>query len=283
MDYEVVKTSILAWATSSGLQILAIVVVGIVTQTIVSRASRTVLKSVLGKKMASNRSDAGRANRLGTLHQVVTKTSGVIIFLAALLMIFVELGINITPILTGAGIIGIAVGFGAQDMVKNLFHGIFILAEDQYSEGDVVTVAGVTGAVEEFDLRRTILRDLDGTQHHIPNGEISVASNRTKSWSGIHMNIGVGYGTDLAKLRVVVRQVGEALASEHADAVIEAPVLAGVEDFADSAMVVKILGKAQPGQQWNLAREFRQMLKEAFDREGIEIPFPHQVEIPKSA
>ena len=271
------------WATSSGLQILVIIVVSVIAQIIISRASRTVLKSVLGKRMASRRSDAGRANRLGTLHQVVTKTTGIIIFLAALLMVFVELGINITPILTGAGIIGIAVGFGAQDMVKNIFHGIFILAEDQYSEGDVITVAGVTGTVEEFDLRRTILRDLNGTQHHVPNGEISVASNRTKGWSGIHLNIGVGYGTDLAQLQTVVKQAGETLKSAHSEVIIDAPTLAGVEEFASSAMVVKILGRTQPGQQWQMARELMKLLKEAFDREGIEIPFPHQVELRKSA
>ena len=196
-------------------------------------------------------------------------------------MIFIELGINVTPILTGAGIVGIAVGFGAQDIVKNIFHGIFILMEDQYSEGDVVTIANITGTVENFDLRRTIIRDLDGVQHHVPNGEITVASNKTKGWSGINLDIGVAYNTNLSQLKRIVEQVGKELEQEHEE-VTKAPELAGVEEFADSAIVVKVLGKTKPGAQWSMSRELRKRLKEAFDKEGVEIPFPHQVEIRKN-
>ena len=195
-------------------------------------------------------------------------------------MIFIELGINVTPILTGAGIIGIAIGFGAQDMVKNVFHGFFILLEDQSSEGDVVMIAGITGTVENFDLRRTVIRDLDGVQHHIPNGEITVASNKTKSWSGINLNIGIAYDTDLNQLKQIIEQVGQELKNKNED-ITEAPKMVGVEEFADSAITIKILGKTKPGTQWDMARQLRKKLKEAFDREKIEIPFPHQVEIHK--
>lgn len=276
MDYD----TWISWLQVSGLKIAIIIVAGIVAQLLISNVTRRLLVSVLAKHVVGQRSDTGRKKRIDTLHQVFTKTLGVVIFLIVLLMVFVELDINITPILTGAGIVGIAVGFGAQDMVKNLFHGIFILLEDQYSEGDIVTLVGVTGAVEDFDLRRTVLRDLDGVQHHIPNGEILVASNKTKGWSGINLDIGVGYGTDLQKLKEVIDKTGEQLKSDRSE-VVEAPTLAGVEEFGDSAIVVKILGKVQPGKQWEMSREFRRLLKEAFDREGIEIPFPHQVEIQK--
>ena len=276
MNYD----GLILWLQASGLKIAVIIVAGIIAQLLISSVTRRLLISVLAKHVVGKRSDTGRKKRIDTLHQVFTKTMSVVIFLIVLLMVFVELGINITPILTGAGIVGIAIGFGAQDMVKNLFHGIFILLEDQYSEGDVVAVAGVTGTVESFDLRRTVLRDLDGVQHHIPNGEIAIASNKTKGWSGINLDIGIGYGTDLQKLKEVVDKAGSELKLAH-DEVLEAPKLAGVEEFADSAIVVKILGKVQPGKQWEMSREFRKMLKEAFDRENIEIPFPHQVEIHK--
>lgn len=268
------------WAQTSGLKIIVIVMAGIIAQVILSRASRALLNSVLSQQISSTRSEADRKKRVETINQVVIKTTGVVIFLIVLLMVFIELGINVTPILTGAGIIGIAIGFGAQDMVKNLFHGIFILAEDQYSEGDIITVAGVTGTVEEFDLRRTVLRDLDGVQHHIPNGEIAIASNKTKGWSGIHLDLGIAYDTNLDKLQEVIDRVGQELGQIHPE-IIDAPKLAGIEEFADSAMVVKILGKTKPGTQWEITREFRQRLKQAFDQAGIEIPFPHQVEIQK--
>lgn len=281
MDFESIKESLIVWGQSSGLQVLIIILGGWVAQIVIAKFSRRVLNSVITSKFTSSRSDTGRDKRISTLHQVLVKTSAVFIFLAVVLMVFVEMGINITPILTGAGILGIAVGFGAQDIVKNLFHGIFILLEDQYSEGDVVSLAGISGTVEEFDLRRTVLRDLDGTQHHIPNGEITVSSNKTKGWSNIHMNIGIGYSTDLKKITEVVNNEGSALQSAHAN-VIEPPRLVGVEEFGDSAIIVKIIGKVQPGHQWELSRELRRMLKEAFERENIEIPFPHQVEIHKS-
>ncbi|MBN2585645.1 mechanosensitive ion channel family protein [Patescibacteria group bacterium] len=276
MNYD----GLILWLQTSGLKVAVIIVAGVVAQLAISSLIRRLLTSVLAKHVIGKRSDFGRKKRIDTLHQVFTKTLGVVFFLIVLLMIFVELGINIAPILTGAGIIGIAVGFGAQDMVKNLFHGIFILIEDQYSEGDIVKVAGVTGTVEDFDLRRTVLRDLNGTQHHVPNGEITIASNLTKGWARINWDVGVGYGTDLKKLKQIVNEVGRRLQADNQD-VVEPPELAGVEEFADSAMIVKILGKVQPGRQWELSREFRKMLKEAFDSENIEIPFPHQVEIQK--
>lgn len=273
--------NLLLWFQTTGLKILLIIGAGAITQILVVRAGKTLLTSVLGKKMANSRSDIGQQKRVDTLIQVITKTSSIIIFLIVLLMVFIELGINVTPILTGAGIMGIAVGFGAQDIVKNIFHGIFILMEDQYSEGDVVTIANITGTVESFDLRRTIIRDLDGAQHHIPNGEITVASNKTKGWSGINLDIGIAYNTNLSQLKHIIEQVGKELAQEHEE-IIKAPTLAGVEELADSAIVVKILGKTKPGAQWSMSRELRKRLKEAFDKEGIEIPFPHQVEIHKN-
>lgn len=280
MDYESLNSAILMWLQTSGIKIILIIILGFFAKIVLTKTSKTLLTSTLSKPMTSDRSDAGRDKRINTIHQVLTKTIGIIIFLVVLLMIFIELDINVTPILTGAGIIGIAIGFGAQDMVKNIFHGIFILTEDQYSKGDVVTVAGITGTVEAFDLRRTIVRDLDGAQHHIPNGEITISSNKTKSWSGINLNIGVAYNTDLNKLKHIVNKVGETMSSN--ENIIQPPKLVGVEEFADSAIIVKILGRTKPGYQWGITRELRKLLKESFEQEGIEIPFPHRVEIHKT-
>lgn len=272
--------NIVLWLQTIGIRILLITVAGMIAQMLLSRANKAFLTSILSKHVVGSRSDLGQKKRIDTLSQVITKTSAIIISLVALLMILTEIGINITPILTGAGIIGIAIGFGAQDMVRNIFHGIFILLEDQYSEGDIVSVAGVSGTVEEFDLRKTTIRDLDGVQHHIPNGEITIASNKTKGWSGINLDIGVAYSTNLDKLKEVIEQTCKDFNEKHED-IIQTPELVGIDKFADSAIIIKILGKTKPGAQWDMSRKLRASLKEVFDKEGIEIPFPHQVEIQK--
>lgn len=273
-------TSVQEWLVSSGIQIALIIVISVIFHF----AFKGLVNNLLRLSMKSNlhgRSKAGMEKRMQTLSQVFSKTSGIIISLIALMMIMIEFGINVTPILTGAGIVGIAVGFGAQDSVKNLFHGIFILLEDQFSEGDVVTVAGVTGRVEGFDLRRTVLRDLDGTQYHIPNGEITVASNKTKNWSGINMELGVSYDSDLKEVRDVINEVGKKLKKNFPDDVTEQPIVAGVEEFADSAIIIKVLGRVAPGKQWEISRVFREDIKIAFDKANIEIPYPHRVELQK--
>ncbi|MEA1909588.1 MAG: mechanosensitive ion channel family protein [Patescibacteria group bacterium] len=266
----------IGWLSTTGFKILIIIAVGFIAQAFISRVLYRLLESAALKGVAKQRSTAGRQKRISTLHEVLSKTVAVVIFVSILLILFTEFGINITPILAGAGVVGLAVGFGAQDLIKNLLHGIFILAEDQYSEGDIISVAGVGGVVEDFDLRRTVLRDLDGTQHHIPNGEIIVASNKSKGWARLNINIGVNYNTDLKKLREVINKIGVTMNEDRED-ILEAPEMAGVEKFSDSSIDVKILGKVEPGQQWEVARDFRERLKETFEKEGIDIPFPHQV------
>lgn len=273
-------TSVQEWLVSSGIQIALIIVISVIFHFAFKGLVNNLLRLSMKSKL-HGWSKSGMEKRIQTLAQVFSKTSGIVISLIALMMIMIEFGINVTPILTGAGIVGIAVGFGAQDLVKNLFYGIFILLEDQFSEGDVVTIAGVTGTVEAFDLRRTVLRDLDGTQHHVPNGEITVASNRTKNWSGINMELSVSYDSNLKEVRDVINEVGKKLKRNFPDDVSEAPKVAGVEEFADSAIIIKVLGKVAPGKQWETARAFREDIKVAFDKANIEIPYPHQVELQK--
>ncbi|MCH8064794.1 MAG: mechanosensitive ion channel family protein, partial [Chloroflexi bacterium] len=216
--------------------------------------------------------------RIDTLTQVIYRTVWFVAVVAGLITILPEFGINASALLAGAGLLGLAVGFGAQSLVKDMISGLFILVENQYGKGDVVSIAGVGGVVEDVNLRRTLLRDLDGTQHSVPNGEISVASNRTQVWSRTNIVIGVSYGDDLEQVFAVINRVGEEMAGDPAwsEAIISAPKVLGIDGFGDSSVDIRVLGDTLPGRQWDVTRELRLRLKTAFDAEGIEIPFPHR-------
>lgn len=212
-----------------------------------------------------------------TLSRVMVSTIQVVVIVMAAFMVLSELQINIVPILTGVGVAGIAIGFGAQSLVKDIVNGLFIVFENQYRVGDVVRVADVAGLVEDVNLRRTVLRDLDGIVHVIPNGEVRIASNFTKEWSRVNMNISVAYGEDLDRVISVINRVGKELAedAEWAPSFITPPQVLGVDNFGDSGIEVKILGETKPIRQWDIMRQLRLRLKKAFDKEGIEIPWPH--------
>ncbi|SVC12570.1 uncharacterized protein METZ01_LOCUS265424, partial [marine metagenome] len=180
--------------------------------------------------------------------------------------------------LGGFGIAGIAVGFGAQYLVRDLIAGVFILAENQYRTGDVVTVAGTSGLVESINLRRTVLRDLDGQVIVIPNGEISVAFNKTKYWSRVNLDIGVAYKEDVDRVVEVLNEVGEEIAADpyYGLMLITPPQVLRLDSLDDSAVTFKMLGDCKPMKQWEITGEMRKRIKIRLDNEGIEIPFPHQ-------
>jgi small conductance mechanosensitive channel len=192
-------------------------------------------------------------------------------------MILSELQIDIAPILAGAGVVGIAIGFGAQSLVKDLVAGLFIIIENQYRVGDVVRIADVAGIVESINLIKTVLRDLDGVVHIVLNGEIRVASNFTKDWSRVNLNVSVAYGEDLDHVISVINRVGKELAEdpEWAPLILKAPQVLRVDNLGDSGVEIKILGDTKPIRQWDVMGELRRRLKNAFDKEGIEIPWPH--------
>ena len=196
-----------------------------------------------------------------------------------MLIILTELGIKIAPILAGAGIVGVAVGFGAQYLIKDLISGLFIIIENQYRVGDVVNFDGIGGLVEDITLRMTTLRDLDGTVHHVPHGNIKSVSNLSKEYARINLNIGISYSSNLEHVITVINKTGNELAEDPAwkDAIIKAPQFLRIDDFADSAIIIKILGETKPIQQWEVTGELRKRIKIAFDTEGIEIPFPQTV------
>jgi small conductance mechanosensitive channel len=260
-----------------GLRILLIAAAVYIGLRLLRRAVEPALRAAISRQM-EEQPDVEVEKRLETLSQVVHRSATVLALLLAAMMILPELGINIGALLAAAGLAGLAIGFGAQSLVKDVISGLFILVENQYAKGDVVNLAGVGGLVEEVNLRRTVLRDLDGAVHSIPNGEITVASNLTRSKSRVNLVIGVAYGEDLDRVFSVINRVGQELAADPAwrDDVIEAPKALGVEEFADSAVEIRILGETQPIRQWDVMRELRYRLKKAFDQEGIEIPFPHR-------
>jgi len=215
--------------------------------------------------------------RAKTLARIVQTALIGVIMVIGLMMIIRELGLDIGPIIAGAGIIGLAIGFGAQSLVKDVISGFFILMEDQYRVGDVVEVAGIGGLVEQMSLRVTILRDLEGKVHFIPNGSISTATNMTKEWSRAVLDIGVAYKEDPDKVMNVLREVGDEMKKDpaYSGVILEPLQILGVSDFADSAVIIKVMFKTLPLKQWDVGREFRRRVKIAFDEKGIEIPFPH--------
>ena len=230
---------------------------------------------------AGERTEAvpGAARKRVTTLVGLLRTIAVVGLWAVVVIITLEqTGLNITPILAGAGIIGLAVGFGAQNLVRDLISGFFMVMEDQVRVGDVAIVNGTGGLVEAISFRTIVLRDLSGVVHIFPNGTINTLSNMTKVWSGYVMDVGVAYKEDTDHVVEVMRRVGDELRQDPdlGPKILEPIEIFGVDDFADSAVVIKARLKTHPIQQWGVGREYRRRLKKAFDAEGIEIPFPHR-------
>jgi small conductance mechanosensitive channel len=181
------------------------------------------------------------------------------------------------PILTGVGIGGLAIGFGAQNLVRDLITGFFIILENQVRVGDVAIINGTGGFVEEIRLRTIVLRGLDGTVHVIPNGAITELSNMTKDFSYYVIDLGVAYKENVDRVMDVLKEIGEELQNDpaFADKILGPLEILGVDDFADSAVIIKVRIKTNPIQQWTVGRELRRRIKNTFDAQGIEIPFPH--------
>lgn len=216
--------------------------------------------------------------RVQTLGTLLRHTATIAILAIAGIMTLGQLGINIGPLLAGAGVAGIAIGFGAQALVRDYLTGILMITEDQYGVGDVVDVGEASGVVERVTLRLTVVRDIEGTLWYVPNGEIRRVGNKSYQWARALLDIEVAYSTDVARASAVIEKVADALwREERADAaIIEAPEIWGVEDLGAHAVVVRLAVKTLPGQQWAVSRVLRLRIKEAFDAHGIEIPFPQQ-------
>lgn len=216
--------------------------------------------------------------RIETLIQLVKRALMLILWLTVILMILKETGVEIGPIIASAGIAGVAVGFGAQNLVRDVISGFFIILENQIRVGDVAIINGTGGLVEKINFRTTILRDVSGTVHVFPNGTISTLSNMTKEWSAYVFDIGIAYKENTDHVIDIMRDVGKALREDpkYSKIVLEDPEIFGVDKFGDSSVVIKGRIKTKPIRQWEVGREFLRRIKLAFDQNGIEIPFPHR-------
>ncbi len=269
--------SIKLWFMEHGILIVLIASIGYLLY--------RLLKSVLPGLVESSMSSRGRgrkaredlARRAQTLSSALVTIAATVILTVAAFMVLQEIGIDVTPLLATAGVVGIAVGLGAQSLIKDMLAGLFILMEDQYNKGDVVKVAGISGMVEDVTLKRTVLRDLDGIVHSIPNGEITTASNYTKEYSRLNLDVPVAYGEDLERVIQVINRVGQDMAKDPlwGPKLRSAPQSLGVNKFAESGVEIKVLGDTKPMMQWEVARELRLRIKKVFDQEHIEIPWPH--------
>ena len=216
--------------------------------------------------------------RLDTLLGILRSIIKVLIWVMVGMLVLRKIGIDIAPIIAGAGIVGLAVGFGAQELVRDFIAGFFMLLENQIREGDVAIVNGTGGLVEHVGMRTIVLRDLSGVVHVFQNGKINTLSNMTKNWSGMVFDIGVAYKEDTDKVAEVIQQVAEELRADPGfrDKILEPIEIFGVDGFGDSAVIMKARFKTVPIEQWVVGREYRRRLKKAFDEQGIEIPFPHR-------
>jgi small conductance mechanosensitive channel len=268
--------AVAGWLLASGVRI---VVIGLLA-VLVIRATGTAVSRFQEEAARGEGLDAiERGKRVRTLGTLIENTVGVVTVAVAVLMVLRELRVDVVPLLTGAGIVGLAVGFGAQSLVKDVISGFFIILENQVRVGDVAVINGTGGAVESIKLRTITLRDVEGTVHVFPNGSITTLANRSKDYSYAVIDVSVGYREDTDRVVEVLRGVGEGL---RRDAAFEASLLGplevfGVEALADWAVTIKIRVKTLPLKQWEIARELRRRIKKTFDAEGIEIPFPRQL------
>jgi len=268
---------LLDWLINHGVKILGIIIsVYIVDKIGAIFIKRTVRAVVVSRRFSSK---AAEKKREDTLIKIFTGVFTVLLVVIAGMMILQEFNVAIAPLLAAAGVAGVALGFGSQYLIRDIISGLFIIIENQYRVGDVVCLGGTCGAVEDISLRMTTLRDLDGIVHHIPNGEVTKVSNLTKDYSRVNLDIGIAYDSNLEKVIKVVNKVGKELAEDPKwkDFIITPLKFVRINDFADSSIVIKILGDTQPIKQWDVAGEFRKRLKIAFDRNKIEIPFPQRV------
>jgi len=267
---------VIDWLDTHGIRVLVIIIIAVALYFLLRHFTSLVIKGHISRQI-KKQPKAEIQKRVTTLSSALVTAGTIIIVIFAILTMLPEFGVNITAMLAGLGIVGIAVGFGAQSLIKDLLAGIFILLEDQYRVGDVAKIAGIGGLVEKIGLRHTVLRDLDGIVHSIPNGEIKVASNLTKGYSRVNLNISVAYGEDLDRVIEVINRVCEEMAEDPqwSANLISTPKVLRVDNLGDSGIDIKILGDTQPLRQWDVMGELRLRIKRTFDKEGIEIPWPH--------
>lgn len=266
------------WLAGDGARILAIIGVALVIDFALHRIIPHALRVAVERQMKEAPEEEVE-QRARTLASVFTGTGRVIIALVALLTLLPLAGINITAVVTGFGITGLALALGAQALVRDTINGIFLLVEDQYRKGDVVRIADVTGTVEGMTLRRTLIRDDDGVLHSIPNSAISLVSNYTRDFARVNLEVRAAYGEDLSRVAAIIDGVGRQLAAEprYKPLISEAPKTARIESIGDAGISLIVSALTRPAARWEVAAELRRRLADAFVAEGVRVPFPPHV------
>ena len=260
-------------------RVIAILVLALVVSRIVNRfvmALRSRIVEMMKRRRGAE-TTSELENRAATIGGIIRKTSTVVVWAVAIVMALREFRFDIAPILAGAGVVGLAVGFGAQNLVRDVISGLFMLMENQITVNDIAIINGTGGLVEEVNLRTTVLRGLDGTVHVFPNGGITSLSNMTRDYSFYVFDVGVAYKEDTDRVVEVLKEIAGQMRQEEEfrPLILEPLEVLGVDKFADSAVVVKVRLKTLPSKQWQVGRAMNRRIKKRFDEEGIEIPFPH--------
>jgi small-conductance mechanosensitive channel len=264
------------WFRSSGIRVIVIVVIAVAVYLICRPIIRSIIKRMVSHRMAGEE-EAEIQQRIDTLSSILVKIAGILILIIAVITILPEFGVDILTLVTAIGVGGLAIAFAAQNLIRDFIAGFFILLEDQYGIGDVVSIAGIAGVVEDITLRRTVLRDLDANVHSVPNGNVQLSTNMTKKYSRVNLNVSVGYGENLKHVIDIINKICREMAEDPQwkDDFITTPSVLRVDKLGDSGIDIKILGDTKPAKQWAIMGELRLRLKDTFDKEGIEIPWPH--------
>jgi small conductance mechanosensitive channel len=277
MYSEFLNEHIISWFITTGIELIIIIIIA----KLVSVGLHNTIEKIVRKAVPSHDfiDSASEKKREDTLIRVFSGTMKILLYGVTFMLVLSALGVTIGPVLAGAGVAGVAFGFGAQYLVRDLISGFFIILENQFRVGDAVEVAGITGIVENVTLRVTTVRNLDGILHFVPNGEMKVVANKSKDFSRVNLVVGVSYGADIDKVIDVVNSIGEEIAHDEVwgQKILKAPQFLRVDNLGESSVDVRIVGETKPLEQWSVAGELRKRIKQRFDKEGIEIPFPQRV------
>ncbi len=264
-----------SWLKDHGLRILVILLASFVSYRLLGIFTRFVSRQI---QSVDDVEDSVLDKRTATIFRAIKSTGLVVIVVTALLMILTELGVEITPVLASVGVVGLALGLGAQTLVQDMISGLFILLENQYGLGETVTINGLTGTVERMTLRATIIRDLYGAIHIIPNGGIRIVCNKSRDWSRAIVDVGITYDEDVDLSLQALRDIGELSANEEliAAMLLELPTVTGIEGLDDWAVRLRLMVKTLPGQQWEVQRYWRRQIRIQFEEKGLDLAFPRQ-------
>jgi small conductance mechanosensitive channel len=272
-DLQTYLTSVGNWFVTSGFRIVLVTILALVLLKVAG-----VITAKIGVLLGRKQADVEYQKRIGTLSGIIRWLMRVVIMAVAFIMLLREFGVDVGPVIAAAGVVGLAVGFGAQNLVQDFISGFFLLLEDQVRVGDVVQIGDKGGLVEQVNLRMVILRDQAGNVHFIRNGKIDVVTNMTKDFSRYVFNVGVAYREDVDAVINVLKKIDEELRNdpEFKDDITEPLEVLGLDSFGDSALIIKARTTTKPIKQWRIGREFNRRMKKRFDELNIEIPFPHR-------